>query len=131
MASDQVVAGSNPVMPVSIDHDARSSNLQTNKLGNPLKAGVQNRGQKVQVNGENAGSGSDFRDFQQAISRASQTAPKWQLGALRTIMVKAYMQRFGRRREPRYGSIKKDLQSMNCKYRCWLCLEFHRYNSLY
>jgi integrase len=41
------------------------------------------------------------------IATASQTAPKWQLEALRTVMVKAYMQRFKRRREPRYGSINK------------------------
>ena len=103
-------------------HDARSSNLRLPKSGNPLKAGVQNRGRKMQGSGENAGSGFvfngfqkserqgsglAFRYFQQVIATASQTAPKWQLEALRTVMVKAYMQRFKRRREPRYGSINK------------------------
>ena len=56
---------------------------------------------------EKQGSGLDFQDFKSLLENASQNASKWQLEALRTVMVKAYAQRFKRRKEPRYGSINK------------------------
>ena len=49
----------------------------------------------------------DFQDFLKQLEYYSQTASKWKLESARSVMVKAYAQRFKRRKEPRYGSINK------------------------
>ncbi len=70
-------------------------------------SGFKTRGRTSGGKAENAGSGFVFKDFLSSVEEASRMASKWQLEAARSVMVKAYAQRFKRRKEPRYGSINK------------------------
>ena len=77
------------------------------KHGSTGKAGSGCVSAVLPTNPEKQGSGLDFQDFKSLLENASQNASKWQLEALRTVMVKAYAQRFKHIKKLRYGSINK------------------------
>ena len=94
------------------DYRVRDAVIRVRISAAPSKSSVEGFGFKTggkisSRKAENAGSGFVFKDFLCSVQEASRTASKWQLEAARSVMVKAYSQRFKRRKEPRYGSINK------------------------
>ena len=94
------------------DYRVRVAVIRVRISAAPLKSSVYSSGFKTRDKTssrkpENVGSGFVFKDFLSSIEDASRTVSKWQLEAAQSVMVKAYAQRFKRRKEPRYGSINK------------------------
>ena len=131
LASDQMVAGSNPVMPV-LTGSAKSvqippgppenydSRHRVRKPGAAHFRTVPKGGFGVRFgevpsypqSHEKQGSGLDFQDFLKQAEQYSHSVSKRQLEQLRVIVAKAHAHRFKCHREPKYGSINKSFTEL-------------------